>query len=455
MRSRYGIIGVVSWAMAIVSVFLLLKTEMQAQSSSVSALTDELGAWLTSQHTQYTAQSEDSLSIAREDPVFLEISPGQYRHVGQVVSTDGSTSRDRKWVDCIQVEIYDEALEVIDGPFELQFHSASLSLDNVAKTMLSKNRRREIQELIEATWEAEQEQVLDRLQPVLRDGLRTAFNAVEEQLPDVLKRHEDEFRQIADRYEVDIVKAELLPLVKDEILPIIEEEGVPVAKEIGKQLWKKVSLVSFAWRLMYDKSPLPKRDAVKAEFQRFVDQEVIPTLKDRSDELQDVTEAIVKRSMKNPEVRKVLKKNFKQVVEDKQLHRLIWSVVKEAVVENQTLKMRVKAHLKNEHTKQAFKAAGNKTEDMVRAIGDSLFGTRETGITPEFSRILRVQLLTKDRRWFMLVPSSVDPSSVDPSAADTDHVGSANVIPMKMATDSMIYPMGFGGSAQSPLTPEG
>lgn len=450
MKSKFGILGAVTWVLAIVSVFFLLKTEMQAQSSSVSALTSELGAWLTSQHTEYTAKSDGRMWVGREDPVFLEISPGQYRQVGHVVSTDGSTSRDPKSVDSIQVEIYDEAFAEFDGPFELQFHSASLSLDNVVKTMLPKERVVEIADLIQETWEEERADILDRLQPIIREGIRTAFNAVEEQLPEVLKRHEDEFRRIADRYEVDIVKADLLPLVKDQILPIIEEEAVPVAEDIGKQLWKKVSLISFAWRFMYDKSPLPKRDAVKEEFQRFVDKEVIPTLRARSDELLDVTETIVKRSMKNPEVRKVLKKNFKQVADDKELHRLIWSVVKEAVIENEVLKVRLESHLKNERTKMAVEAAGGKMETMVRGIGDALFGTRETGITPEFSRILRVQLLTKDRRWFMMVPTQLDDS-----ATKANEEASANVVTMKMATEFMIYPMGFGGSAQSPLTPEG
>ncbi|MEP3477951.1 MAG: hypothetical protein ABJZ55_01770 [Fuerstiella sp.] len=450
MKSKSGIIGIASWGVAIVSVFLLLRTEMQAQSSSVSALSSELGAWLTSQHTEYTAKCVGRMWVGREDPIFLEIAPGQFRQVGHVVNTDGSTSRDPKPVGKIQVEIYDEALAHIDGAFELQFHSASLSLDNVVKTMLPKERREEIAGLIQETWEEEREEILDRLQPILREGVRTAFNAVEQQLPEVLKRHEEDFRRIADRYEVDIVKADLLPLVKEQILPIIEEEAVPVAKDIGKQLWKKVSLISFAWRFMYDKSPLPKRDAVKVEFQRFVDQEVIPTLKSRTDELLDVTESIVKRSMKNPEVRTVLKKNFKQVAEDKELHRLIWSVVKEAVVENELLKDRLEFHFRNERTRSAFEDAGEEMETMVRAIGDALFGSRETGITPEFSRILRVQLLTKDRRWFMMVPVE----TAAPTKSD-DSPDSGKVISMKMATESMIYPMGFGGSAQSPLTPQG
>lgn len=450
MNSKYRIIGVATWLFATLSAFLILKSEMKAQSSSVAALTSELGHWLTSQHSEYIARSEWNLSIAREDPVFIETSPGQYRHVGHVVATDGKSGRDTAYVKDIRVEIYDEVLTNFPDGFQLEYHSASLSLDNVVKTMLPKSRRDEIAKLIEKTWDEERENILLRLEPILRDGIKTALNAVEEQLPEVLKRHEEEFRRIADRYEVDIVRADLLPLVKEQILPIIEDEAVPVAEDIGRQLWKKVSLVSFAWRFVYDKSPLPKRDAVKAEFQRFVDEEVIPLLDRRSDELLGVTENIVKRSMKNPEVRKVLKKNLKQVAEDKELHRLIWSVVRDAVLENEILKTRLEAHFRNERAKYAFASAGEKMETMVRGIGDALFGTRETGVTPEFSRILRVQLLAKDRRWFVIVPKTN--SGLERAEAGPEP---SNVIRMQMASESMIYPMGFGGSAQSPLTPEG
>ena len=79
-------------------------------------------------------------------------------------------------------------------------------------------------------------------------------------------------------------------------------------------------------------------------------------------------------------------------------------------------------------------------EPVVRQIGDMIFGSREQGITVEFSRVLRSQILTKDRRWFVMVP------------ARADHAQDGR-IPIVVAKTPMLYPMGFGGSAQSPLTP--
>ena len=40
---------------------------------------------------------------------------------------------------------------------------------------------------------------------------------------------------------------------------------------------------------------------------------------------------------------------------------------------------------------------GNRLEPTIRKIGDLVLGTREGGLTPEFSRVLRQQILLKDR----------------------------------------------------------
>ena len=50
----------------------------------------------------------------------------------------------------------------------------------------------------------------------------------------------------------------------------------------------------------------------------------------------------------------------------------------------------------------------------MRRIGDMMFGTRHTGITPEFARVLRTEILDKDERWFLLEPGAGGPRA--PSA---------------------------------------
>ena len=201
-----------------------------------------------------------------------------------------------------------------------------------------------------------------------------------------------------------------------------------------------MSLLSFTYSFLYDKSPLPKRDALKAEFQRFIDEVALPELRSRSDQFIQVTEDIVKRSMENPKVKDALKRNLRRVAEDPEMHELIKAIVREAIVNNQTLRLEMEAYLDDQQTRAAIDVAGGRLEPVVRQIGDLIFGTRERGITPEFSRILRSQILKKDRRWFVMVPTDHDAVAGQP-------------IEIVYADAPMTYPMGFGGDGQSPLTP--
>jgi len=339
-----------------------------------------------------------------------------------------------------EVLIYEDAVAACGGHFQLHYHTTPMSLDWVVLTMIPHERQKQIALLIADEWKVQQEEIMHRLRPVMKDGLRKGMKAVEAELPQILRGHREDFRKLGDRYETEILKAEVLPLVRDEILPIIEVEALPVAEEVGRALWKRVSLLSFTYSYLYDRSPLPKRDALRAEFQRFIDEVALPELRSRSDQFIQVTEDIVKRSMENPKVKAALKRNLRRVAEDPEFHELIKAIVREAIVENQTLRLEMEAYRDDQETRAAFGLAGDRLEPVVRQIGDLIFGTRETGITPEFSRILRSQILKKDRRWFVMVPTE-------------GAVVSGQPIEIVYADTPMIYPMGFGGNDQSPLTP--
>lgn len=440
MNKRHVILGVTFWLVAAATTWLVLRAELTAQSSSVASLTGQVGQWISGQNSSLRAVSEVSLQVKIGDPIFVISDDGLFRQVGLLTDIDGSVSKDPRSAKDFEVVIYDDATNALDGNYRLEYHTTPMSLDWVVRTMIPRERQKEIAQFIATEWQQHQVVIMTEMRPVIKDGIRTAMKAVEAELPTILKEHRDEFQSLADRYETEIIKAEVLPLVKSEILPIVEEEALPVVEEVGRALWKRVSLWSFAWRFLYDKSPLPTKDAVKEEFQRFVDEVALPELRSRSDQFMDVTETIVKRSMDNPKIKAAMKRNFKRVAEDPELHKVVWSVVREAVVENETLRAELELHLKAQETKSAMKLAGERLEPMVRDIGDMIFGSRDTGITPEFSRILRSQILQKDRRWFVIVPTDVDSKSP----------GQLTVV---VAREPMVYPMGFGGAEQSPLTP--
>jgi len=442
MERRHILLGIIFWV-AIVSIgWSVLRSELEAQSSSMDVMREELGHWVTSSKSTYRTSSDYSFQVALGDPIFAEREDGSFRQVGLVTNVHQPFSRNPYLCTDVEIEIYDDALIDFQEGFLLEYHTTPLSLEAVVRTMVPRELQDQIAERIEAEWKQHEQQVMSQMRPVIQQGLRTAIDAVESQLPSILRNHREDFRVLGERYEADILKAELIPLVKREILPIVEEEAVPVARDVGKALWDRVSLWSFTWRYIYDQTPLARTDTVKEEFQRFIDKEALPELRSRTNQFIALTETILKRSMDNPRVREVLKRNFRQVADDPELKRLIWSIVREAVIENETLRLELDQYMKRHETRSAMRNAGNRLEPVVRDIADMIFGSREGGITPEFSRVLRAQILTKDRRWFVIVPSFDNPVETGTVEVDT--------------TDwPMLYPMGFGGQAQSPLTPMG
>lgn len=441
MKQRHLILGIAFWLAVIAGGWFVLRAELETQSSSVAALSTDLQEWVTGQKVTRESTCEFAIQIALNDPIFLENEDGSFRHVGLVTNVDGTDKREAVLSSWTETQIYSSAIDAMPEGFELKYYTTPMALDWVVKTMVPEHRQKEIANLISNEWKLQRQEVMSQLRPVMREGLRTALDAVESELPQILRSHGDDFHALGDRYKAEIVKAEIIPLVRKEILPIVEEEAVPVATEVGKALWKRVSLWSFTWRFVYDKSPLPKKNAVKQEFQRFVDEEALPELRARSDQFIEMTETIVKRAMDNPEVKAVLKRNVKRVIEDEELRQLVLMIVRETVVDNATLRTELEAYMKDQETRAAMKLAGNRIEPVVREIGDLIFGSRQTGITPEFSRILRSQILTKDRRWFVMVPG-------------TESVESDRPIRIVEAETPMLYPMAFGGTEQSPLTPQ-
>ena len=71
--------------------------------------------------------------------------------------------------------------------------------------------------------------------------------------------------------------------------------------------------------------------------------------------------------------------------------------------------------------------AGDRLEPVIRKIGDDLIGSRELGINPNFARVLRSQILGKDRQWIVAIPVQGDRKKQQ--------------LRIETSTDSMPYPI--------------
>jgi len=454
MQTRKFILGASVWLALLVCGLIAIQSQFAASGRGASETVAGIAGWLSGAPREYSAVSATHLLLAPGDPIFLMTEDGRFRQVGRVRNNFAPPPNDLRKPVSIVVEaytqkatvvLYDSAVdEAFPLGYQLEYHTTPTALDWVATTLLTSERQRQIAEIIAKDWETHRERVMLRLQPVVETGIGKCVEAIESELPTVLNAHRGDFAKLADRYQVEIIRNQVVPLVRTEILPIVQEEVRPLATELGKDLWNRVSLFSFTWRYLYDVSPLPEKNAVKLEFDRFMKEEVTPALESRSNEFVLVTERILGRISRNEKVRSVIRENLKKVATDKELQSIVWAIVQDAVINNQTLRTTMRDYWASEDVQSAMNTATANFESTARAIGDTIFGSREGGVTPEFARVLRTQILMKDRRWFVITAKPTTPALLP-----RPEVGG---LIMVAATQPMPFPLEFEGAEQSPLS---
>ncbi len=446
MRYRHLILGTVAWGAIGVSALMAVRGMDAKDQSTVTDVVGGMGQWVAGAKSERIAWSAVEIVLSPGDPLLMRQADGTFRQVGRVRN---HFSREPKeaWTKQASVVFYNTVEAECPDGFALEYHTTPTALDWVVRTMVPPQRQQEIARLIADDWKSHREEVLTQLQPVLEKSLAHAVTAIEAEIPAIIQDHRNEFGQLADRYQAEIIQKQIVPLVRKEILPIVEDEITPVASELGRDLWDRISLWSFTWRYLYDVSPLPEKNAVKTEFERFLEQEVRPQLESRSDQFVTITQRIISQVSRNDRVRSVIRDNLRKVSSDPELQAIIWSVVQESIAQNNYLKTSLQDYWKSAEVQNALQVANIRLEPTARAIGDAIFGSREKGVTPEFSRVLRSQILLKDRRWLVVVPLGTAGRRPD---GDSRH--SRDDLQIIIGQESMEFPIEFEGTAQSPLT---
>ncbi|MBC7964317.1 MAG: hypothetical protein H7Z17_00205 [Fuerstia sp.] len=447
MKHRHLILGIVAWTVIGVSAWVAVRGTSAKEQQAVADVVGGIGEWVTDAKSERIARCDAKIVLSPGDPILMRQADGTFRQVGRVRNHFAAAPKEALTNQASVVFYNTVAAECVDG-FVLEYHTTPDALDWVVRTMVPQAKQREIARLIAEDWKSHRTEVMTQLQPIMEKSLAHAMNAVEAEIPRIIQDHRNEFGQLADRYQAEIIRKQIVPLVRKEILPIVKEEITPAASEIGQELWDRVSLWSFTWRYLYDVSPLPEKNAVKTEFDRFLEEEVHPQLDARSDQFVLITQKIISRVGKNERVRNVIRENLLKVSTDPELQAIIWSVVQESIVQNDSLKTSLQDYWKSAEVQNAMQVANIRFEPTARKIGMAIFGSRDKGFTPEFSRVLRSQILVKDRRWLVVVPRVSTGASVSENISHAKHD-----LQIIIAKESMAFPMEFSGAAQSPLTP--
>ena len=103
---------------------------------------------------------------------------------------------------------------------------------------------------------------------------------------------------------------------------------------MGEELWQKVSVWRFGWRLIYDVSPLPEKNLTDQEWNRFFDHDAMPILEKHSEDFAGLITDVIRDTAANQHVQAASLRSLALMAEDPQLHSLLRSLIREVIVDN-------------------------------------------------------------------------------------------------------------------------
>jgi hypothetical protein len=393
MRRLRVPIGLGFWCGLLALAALIASRTGDTHSSPASRCVADLSSYYLS-GKRLELRLPESVSLAAGDSVFVAEKDGSLRQIGVVLadSSDGKT----------QAALFHPS-DLSNAAVEAHYLSPPDSLAWAVETLLPPERRLKIAEELAGALHEHQQELIQALQPVVNRSVRDALAVMEQDLPAALERHRPQLRAIAGRDREEIIKKEMLPLVRAEVWPIVRRDGEPLVREVSGELWRAASVWSLAWRGLADKLPLlGGKHRVEEELLRFLDQEAVPIFERHQEDFLVLIEAIVRDVAENDQVRSTLRRSVARAAADPELEQVLNDILHEVVLGNPRFWRAIQQNLGSQEARDALRLTSVRLEPTIRHIGDLVLGTRENGLTPEFNRVLRQQILHKDRRGVIL-----------------------------------------------------
>lgn len=333
------------------------------------------------------------------DPVFYRWASGDWTQVGYVESVTPLPPPAGASPPTVRVSLRWHDRRLDPRAVQLVAHHNRGTLAEMLQVMFPAEKRLAIQQLIAAAMQQHGEVLAQRFLPLVKQGIVQSLPVLERELLASLERHREQTHQIGLRWREEILQQRLLPLAREQLLPIARKHTEPVMRQIGRELWDRASLWSFTWRAAYDRAPLPRRDLMRQEWERFIEEEAIPVIQAHREALVEAVQRTLADLSRSPAVREQLGAALSQMAADPQARALIGSVIRETLLDNQAMR-RVWAELgESAETQAALDFASDLLAPLVRRIGEEMLGSPRRGIDPGLARVLRHQVLGKDRRW--------------------------------------------------------
>lgn len=390
--------GILIWivGLAAITCFAWPKTDESRLKHS------QLIQFLTSPRQDFDVELAKQSVLKIGDPIIV-YEDDMAKIVGNVtgIGSEVDNKVNIAWTREAAVEFYATAPVIAEGDY-LSYHQTPDSMDWVVQMMLPPHKRQEISGLILKAYGEHQSEIASVLQPIIIQSLKDASEVVREDFNASIARREEQIARLRDRYQEELVEQELVPLVKEEIWPIVQDEMQPLATKIGEEIWQQASVWRFGWRFLYDKSPLPEQNLVSKEFNRFMTKHGAYVVESHIPEMLEAQQRVLTRASENKEVRSVISGASMRVLRDKEFQQLTLDILRDVFVNNGKLMQVFEENWQSDQARRALDITNQKLDPTITKIGQSLFGSPQESITPEFSRILRNRILHKDNRWLVL-----------------------------------------------------
>lgn len=353
-----------------------------------------------------TLEDEESIRPSVKTPVFRK-EEEDYLFIGTVESLADSPLQVRLSLErSLGERSFGEQVlgqGAIEGAWE--YYETPDSMAWVAQTLFPEDKRIRLYQELRQRIEQRSPRLMRELELWILSIVSDVVPQFQLRLRESIEKHRDSLEELGVKYQESLVDEKLIPLLKSEVLPIVEQKASPLGRKIGAELFERASVWRFTWRYLYDVSPLPQRDLVQREFERFLKREGIPVLESHASDILQVVEDIIVETSANAQVRQTTRQAMSELFHDPELRETLVAILKDVIGDGAWIQQSMQKHWESDAGQRVARVLEEIIDPWLHEVGVSIFGTNE-GLTPEFVAVLRSQVLMKDRAWIVWNPSA-------------------------------------------------
>jgi hypothetical protein len=309
-------------------------------------------------------------------------------------------------VEAVRIRFYDSQRVTLHADASARLVLIPLAATWVVQTLFTSEKIPKIAEEWNRTMLIHREEIFAVLTPIMRDVIIDLERHVETELPAFLKRHAGKIKALGDRMQSPLEGKQFASLFEKTIWPIAQPKVRPIIEDISREVWGKLPVWGLIWRLAYQHLPLTRDDHLKQAWVTFLEGQVVPIFLSHSEEILETAHDVAREVFEKKEVRETLRQAFAGLIRKPGFHELFQIFLQEVILDNPRFHETMLRRWSTPEVQRAVAAASTHIEPMVRRMGNIILGTRKEGITPEFARVLRSQILLKDGQRIVIDPGS-------------------------------------------------